>query len=70
MLATNYRGKRRIRMDKDAPIPEIQHPQDAIIKVGDHVVVPFNISCGECIFCEQELYSSCYESNRANSPIL
>lgn len=115
MLATNYRGKRRIRMDKDAPIPEIQHPQDAIIKVtrtcicgsdlhlyngnvpdtrvgsvfghefvgivaeigsdvtnikvGDHVIVPFNIACGECIFCEQELYSSCHESNAQSTAL-
>ncbi|HSI75896.1 MAG TPA: zinc-dependent alcohol dehydrogenase [Lunatimonas sp.] len=115
MLATNYRGKRRIRVDKDAPIPEIQHPQDAIIKVtrtcicgsdlhlyngnvpdtrigsvfghefvgivaeigsdvtnvsvGDHVIVPFNIACGECIFCEQELYSSCHESNAQSTAL-
>ncbi|WP_194775380.1 zinc-dependent alcohol dehydrogenase [Pararhodonellum marinum] len=115
MLATNYRGKRRIRVDRDAPIPTIQHPQDAIIKVtrtcicgsdlhlyngnvpdtrvgsifghefvgtvadigpdvtnikvGDQVIVPFNIACGECIFCEQELYSSCHESNAQSTAL-
>lgn len=29
------------------------------IKPGDRVVIPFNISCGHCFFCEQELYSQC-----------
>ena len=29
------------------------------IKSGDRVVIPFNISCGHCFFCEQDLYSQC-----------
>jgi len=29
------------------------------ISPGDRVVVPFNISCGHCYFCEQHLYSQC-----------
>jgi threonine dehydrogenase-like Zn-dependent dehydrogenase len=29
------------------------------IKPGDRVVVPFNISCGHCYFCDQSLYSQC-----------
>jgi threonine dehydrogenase-like Zn-dependent dehydrogenase len=33
------------------------------LKVGDQVIVPFNISCGECTFCKQELYGNCHESN-------
>ncbi len=33
------------------------------IKVGDHVLVPFNIACGQCVFCKQELYGNCHESN-------
>jgi threonine dehydrogenase-like Zn-dependent dehydrogenase len=33
------------------------------LKVGDHVLVPFNIACGACSFCQQGLYSSCHESN-------
>jgi threonine dehydrogenase-like Zn-dependent dehydrogenase len=33
------------------------------LKVGDHVLVPFNISCGKCAFCKQELYGNCHESN-------
>jgi threonine dehydrogenase-like Zn-dependent dehydrogenase len=33
------------------------------LKVGDHVLVPFNIACGSCPFCQQELYGNCHESN-------
>lgn len=108
MLATNYRGPLRIRVDHK-PMPEILHPQDAIVRVtracicgsdlhlyngavpdtrvgttfgheftgvveevgsavhnlktGDHVLVPFNIACGQCVFCRQGLYGNCHESN-------
>src|SRR4029079_15781298 len=27
------------------------------LKVGDRVVVPFTISCGECFFCKRGFYS-------------
>ena len=33
---------------------EVEH-----ISAGDRVVVPFNISCGHCFFCEQSLFSQC-----------
>ncbi len=33
------------------------------LKVGDHVLVPFNIACGSCAFCRQELFGNCHESN-------
>ncbi len=33
------------------------------LKVGDRVVVPFTISCGECFFCEKEMFSLCDTSN-------
>jgi threonine dehydrogenase-like Zn-dependent dehydrogenase len=29
------------------------------LKPGDRVVVPFNISCGHCYMCDQQLYSQC-----------
>jgi threonine dehydrogenase-like Zn-dependent dehydrogenase len=29
------------------------------IAVGDRVVIPFNISCGHCFMCDQQLYSQC-----------
>ncbi len=34
--------------------PGVQH-----IKAGDRVVIPFNISCGHCYMCEQQLFSQC-----------
>jgi threonine dehydrogenase-like Zn-dependent dehydrogenase len=33
------------------------------LKVGDRVVVPFPISCGNCFFCQQEMFSLCENSN-------
>jgi threonine dehydrogenase-like Zn-dependent dehydrogenase len=33
------------------------------VKVGDHVLVPFNIFCGSCFFCQRELYSNCHNTN-------
>jgi threonine dehydrogenase-like Zn-dependent dehydrogenase len=109
MIAMNYRGPFRVRVDRDKPIPEVEHPNDAIVKVlrscicgsdlhlyhglvpdtrvgstfghefvgeivevgssvqnvkvGDKVMVPFNIACGKCAFCRQELFGNCHESN-------
>lgn len=108
MLAMNYRGPQRVRLDHK-PMPEILHPQDAIVrvtrscicgsdlhlyngnvpdtrvgstfghefvgvveeigpdvknlKVGDNVIVPFNIACGQCTFCKQGLFANCHEAN-------
>jgi len=33
---------------------------------GDRVVVPFTISCGDCFFCEQEMFSACENTNSAH----
>ncbi len=33
------------------------------LKVGDSVIVPFNVACGTCPFCKQELFGNCHESN-------
>jgi threonine dehydrogenase-like Zn-dependent dehydrogenase len=38
-------------------------PDNKAIKVGDRVVVPFTISCGECFFCKRGFYSGCERSN-------
>ena len=108
MRAMTYRGPYRIRVI-DKPIPEIEHPKDAIVrvtracicgsdlhlyhgmiadtrvgqtfghefvgvveevgldvhtlKVGDRVLVPFNIFCGECYFCQKQLFSNCHNVN-------
>jgi threonine dehydrogenase-like Zn-dependent dehydrogenase len=29
------------------------------LKVGDRVVIPFQMSCGSCWFCDQQLYTQC-----------
>lgn len=33
-------------------------------KQGDKVVVPFNLACGQCFFCQKQLFSLCDRSNR------
>lgn len=33
------------------------------LRIGDRVVVPFTISCGECFFCKRGFYSGCERSN-------
>jgi len=33
------------------------------LRVGDRVVVPFTIACGNCFFCKEQLWSLCDNSN-------
>jgi alcohol dehydrogenase len=33
------------------------------LKVGDRVMVPFNIFCGSCFFCARGLYGNCHNVN-------
>lgn len=33
------------------------------LKVGDRIVIPFDIGCGKCYHCEQEEFSACDNSN-------
>jgi threonine dehydrogenase-like Zn-dependent dehydrogenase len=33
------------------------------LKLGDRVVIPFPIACGNCFFCQEKLYSVCENSN-------
>ncbi len=37
--------------------------QNSTLKVGDRVVVPFTISCGECFFCTRGYFSACERTN-------
>jgi threonine dehydrogenase-like Zn-dependent dehydrogenase len=37
--------------------------ENKALKVGDRVVVPFTISCGECFFCRNGFYSGCERTN-------
>ena len=38
-------------------------PSVESLALGDRVVVPFNISCGTCFYCERELSSVCDRTN-------
>ncbi|UOE99817.1 zinc-dependent alcohol dehydrogenase [Bdellovibrio reynosensis] len=33
------------------------------LKVGDHVLVPFNIACGACFYCTKQLFGNCDNTN-------
>jgi threonine dehydrogenase-like Zn-dependent dehydrogenase len=33
------------------------------LKVGDRVLVPFNVFCGNCFYCERELFGNCHNVN-------
>src|SRR5579884_2984633 len=38
-------------------------PEVANLKVGDRVVVPFPIACGQCGMCKLKLFSVCENTN-------
>lgn len=38
-------------------------PEVTKLKKGDRVIIPFNVSCGECIYCKTDLTSQCDNSN-------
>ena len=44
---------------------EVVDVGDAVtnLKIGDRVVVPFTIACGNCFFCQRGLWSACDNSN-------
>jgi S-(hydroxymethyl)glutathione dehydrogenase / alcohol dehydrogenase len=38
-------------------------PQVTEVKVGDKVVIPFNIACGQCHWCRKDYWSQCDRAN-------
>jgi threonine dehydrogenase-like Zn-dependent dehydrogenase len=42
-------------------------PGNKKLKVGQRVVVPFVIACGQCFFCKQQQFSACDNSNPAET---
>jgi threonine dehydrogenase-like Zn-dependent dehydrogenase len=47
------------------PMGEVVEVGSAVTKFkkGDRIVVPFDIACGECWFCQHQLYSCCDNTN-------
>jgi Threonine dehydrogenase and related Zn-dependent dehydrogenases len=41
-----------------------------VLQKGDRVVVPFVIACGECFFCEKQLFSACETTNPDRGAIM
>ena len=44
-------------------IVEAVGPEVTKVKKGDRVVIPFNVSCGECFYCANDMESQCDNSN-------
>jgi threonine dehydrogenase-like Zn-dependent dehydrogenase len=44
-------------------VVEAVGPEVLTLTPGDRVVVPFNIFCGECYFCQKGLYANCHNVN-------
>jgi threonine dehydrogenase-like Zn-dependent dehydrogenase len=42
-------------------------PGNRKLKVGQRVVVPFVIACGQCFFCKQQQFAACDNSNPAET---
>ncbi|MEK4029494.1 zinc-dependent alcohol dehydrogenase [Pseudobacillus sp. FSL P4-0506] len=38
-------------------------PEVTKVKKGDRVIIPFNVSCGECWYCKNDVTSQCDNSN-------
>jgi S-(hydroxymethyl)glutathione dehydrogenase/alcohol dehydrogenase len=47
------------------PVGVVEEVGPAVTKVkkGDRVIVPFNVACGKCWYCQHDLTSQCDESN-------
>ena len=71
-----YRGKVPGMKDGDIlghefmGIVEAAGPGVRNLRVGDRVVVPFTISCGDCFFCGKGLYAACEHTNPGRGTIL
>lgn len=40
-------------------------PDVTRVKKGDRVIIPFNVSCGQCFFCQNQMESQCDNTNDA-----
>nr|WP_145156871.1 zinc-dependent alcohol dehydrogenase [Paenibacillus terrae] len=46
-------------------IVEEAGPDVTRVKKGDRVIIPFNVACGECFFCQNQMESQCDNANDA-----
>ncbi|GFM64577.1 glutathione-dependent formaldehyde dehydrogenase [Pseudomonas cichorii] len=51
-------------------IVEDAGPAVTAVQRGDRVVIPFVIACGECFFCQLDLFSACETTNTGRGAIL
>ncbi|GFM75743.1 glutathione-dependent formaldehyde dehydrogenase [Pseudomonas cichorii] len=51
-------------------IVEEAGPAVTAVQRGDRVVIPFVIACGECFFCQLDLFSACETTNTGRGAIL
>ncbi|QBP42756.1 zinc-dependent alcohol dehydrogenase [Paenisporosarcina antarctica] len=63
-----YRGSLPTKKDyvighEPMGIVEEVGPEVTKVKKGDRVVLPFNVACGVCIYCKNEMESQCDNSN-------
>ena len=63
-----YRGALPARKDyvighEPMGIVEEVGPSVTNVKKGDRVIIPFNVSCGECFYCQHDMESQCDNSN-------
>ena len=45
-------------------VVEVGRDSKDALKVGDRVVIPFTIICGECVQCRRSYFSACERTNR------
>ncbi|QXH44519.1 glutathione-dependent formaldehyde dehydrogenase [Pseudomonas xanthosomatis] len=45
-------------------------PEVTAVRPGDRVVIPFVIACGNCFFCQHELFAACETTNTGRGAIL
>ena len=71
-----YRGKIPLLKDGDVlghefmGIVEDAGPAVTRVAKGDRVIIPFVIACGDCFFCQRQLYSACETTNPGRGAIL
>ena len=80
MRALTYHGAGDVRVDNVAE-PDLQEDDDmgiveevgsavTAVRPGDRVVIPFVIACGDCFFCQHDLFAACETTNTGRGALL